>query len=230
MPFSRRKLTAMNLDELKRLLEEKKEPVNVSINNANAYIEAHSSSGVLVHNPEHLKKRLEESSIALLNAINTDLPWSFDTEESYWEAPRILKQVECLLKEAQEAYWQLRYEIGEIPDFSPIVQKGLDNQGTPRKWNEQDHYQFGDKVLQNGRIQMCVKGHDRDEKFLDNPRYWRDIVSYLRPAYKDENKEVEIYMPKMKQNMERKVLHESGNEWYFEVNLGIFKAGRKWKA
>ncbi len=195
----------MNLDERKRLLEEKKKPVNEFIDNTNAYIEAHSSGGVPVHNPEYLKKGLEESGADLINATNTDLPWSLETEGSQkpLDALRMLQQVKYMLNKAHEAYWQLCYETGEIPSFSKIVQENLDNHITPPNWKEQQHYTFGDRVLRNGRIQMCVKEHDGNEEFLDNPRYWRDMVAKLSVLDKKLEDEYRLKVSKLVQQDEK---------------------------
>lgn len=195
----------MNLDERKRLIEEKKKPVNESIDNTNAYIEAHSSGGIPVHNPEYLKKRLEESREDLFNATNTDLPWLSGVEASQkiWDVLRILKQVEYLLNKAHEAYWQLCYEIGEIPPSSKIVQENLDNHITPPNWKEKQHYTFGNRILRNGRIQMCVKEHDGNEEFLDNPRYWRDMVAKLSVLDKKLEDEYRLKVSKLVQKDEK---------------------------
>lgn len=195
-------------DAKKRLFEEREKSVNEWIAKTDAYIEAYTRiGGVPNDNPEELKRGIKESRDALMSALNEDVPYPFGPAGSqmYLDAERMFRHAIYIANKASEAYFQLRYEIGDISADSKIEEKDLDSLLPPPNWNGQHRYIFGDKVLRNGRIRMCVKEHESKE-FIDNPGYWRDVVAELSQADKEKKKALTLSIPEWAQKAGEKAV------------------------
>ena len=174
-------MSLMQIHEAKkRDIEERENAITELVAKTNADIEAYNNDGVPVYNPEYLKVALRESGEALMSELHKDVPYPFGPEGSqeYLYASQMYGHAIYTSNKVCEALFQLGYTLGEIPSFSKVVEKDLDNLLTPPNWKSGHRYTIGDKVMKGGRIQMCVKEHESEE-FIDDPGYWRDVVSEL---------------------------------------------------
>ena len=204
----------MSLEDRQRLLKEREKPVKEWIDKTNSYIADIRDGRIPSHSPEDLKRGLKKSGDDLFNAL---IKGAFGPYESTGSL-----HAGYIVNKANEASFQLCCETGEIPDDEKLEQRNLDSLLPPPNWKEQHCYTFGDKVLKNGRIQMCVKEHNGNEEFLDNPRYWRDVVAKIKDSDKERKRDLRIPKSDSEQN------RDGGGEWYFEVGLpGVFKVGYK---
>lgn len=174
-------MSLMQIHEAKkRDIEERENAITELVAKTNADIEAYNNDGVPVYNPEYLKVALRESGEALMSELHKDVPYPFGPEGSqeYLYASQMYGHAIYTSNKVCEALFQLGYTLGEIPSFSKVVEKDLDNLLTSPNWKSGHRYTIGDKVMKGGRIQMCVKEHESEE-FIDDPGYWRDVVSEL---------------------------------------------------